>query len=249
MEIFKKCKVKNCENKYRSKGYCISHYMQIWRYGKIIDEQKKQEKEKRMNKVCKVKNCNNSSYYKKGGANGFCNKHQSQIYQYKKILKRTKFDINEVIDCGNYREICLYNVKHKEIGRALIDKKDLDKIKGYKWCLNNFGYVMTIKNKKIILLHHLILGKPLRGYNIDHINHNTLDNRKQNLRFVTYSQNSMNRKSKGYIWVKDVKKWKVQIYINHKQITLGYFINEQNAINARKKAEQKYFGEFAYIKN
>jgi len=101
----------------------------------------------------------------------------------------------------------------------------------------------------MLFLHHLILGKPLIGYEIDHINHNTLDNRKQNLRFATRSQNGMNNKSKGYSWHKSNNKWRVRITTNHKSIFLGYFINEQDAINARKKAEQTYFGEYTNNNN
>ena len=214
-----------------------------------MDEERKNKREKKENKICKVEKCNSNSYWKNGGENGYCRKHYQQFYKYGKILKRTRRDPNEIIDCGDYCEICLYKKQKlgeesKEINKALIDKEDLEKIRQYRWSLTIHGYV---KNN-YFYLHQLILGKK-KGYVIDHINHDTLNNRKQNLRFVTRQQNGMNKKNiKGYYWSRKNNKWIAQIKINKKAINLGSFINEQDVINARKEAEQKYFGEFAYKK-
>ncbi len=202
-------------------------------------------------KKCKVKNCENK-VWEKSKKKGYCCKHYLQTYKYKKILERTRFDPNEIIDCGNYCKICIYSGlgEQKEIALALIDKEDLEKVKGYKWGLNGNGkkrYIYTRINKKIQLsLHQLIMGKPPVGYEIDHRDTNPLNNRKYNLRFVTHQQNVMNKKIKGYYWYKAYNKWSTKICINGKEIHLGYFTDEQDAIKARREAEQKYFGEFAY---
>ena len=60
----------------------------------------------------------------------------------------------------------------------------------------------------------------------------------------------MNSKSKGYHWDKLRNKWNVKIMLNRKSIFLGRFNfnKEQDAIKARREAELKYFGEFAYKK-
>jgi len=188
---------------------------------------------------CKVVRCSNKHYHK-----GYCMRHYHQMISHGNILKRTIYDPNEIIDCGDYYEICLYNKECKEIARAKIDKDDLEKVKNYKWCFNNCGYVENGQIKS--LLHHLIMGKK-GGFEIDHKNTNKTDNRKQNLRFVTRSQNSMNKKNvKGYHFNVNDRKYRPYITINYKRIYLGRFANKQDAINARKKAEQKYFGEFAY---
>ena len=159
------------------------------------------------------------------------------------MKKRTIFNKNEIFIYSNYCEVILYNRFQAEIAIAKIDKEDYYKVKNYKWCITSDGYVMNGKNR--IKLHQLILGNRV-GHEIDHINHDKLDNRKQNLRHCTRSQNSMNRKDvKGYCWNKINKKWQVFLTINYKNIHLGFFNKEKDAINARKQAERKYFGEFA----
>ena len=191
-------------------------------------------------KKCKVENCENNIYEKE-----YCCKHYHHINRYGKILERTNRDPNEIIDCGEYCEICLYNRKHEEVGRARIDKEDLEKVKNYKWDLNGRGYVVAYINRKTIGLHQLILGDK-EGYEIDHQYGDILDNRKSELRFATRSQNCMNSKAKGYCWDKGMNKWVVYITKNKKTNILGYFVDEQDAIEARKEAEKKYFKEFAY---
>ena len=87
---------------------------------------------------------------------------------------------------------------------------------------------------------------------VDHINRNRLDNRIENLRLVTSSQNLMNSGSyknntsgfKGVYWDKIKKNWRTLIIVNGKRIQLGSFINKEDAIKARKEAEIKYFGDF-----
>ena len=51
----------------------------------------------------------------------------------------------------------------------------------------------------------------------------------------------------GVYWNKRAKKWQVQIMINGESIYLGLFKEKIDAINKRKEAEIKYFGEFKYI--
>lgn len=88
---------------------------------------------------------------------------------------------------------------------------------------------------------------------VDHINGDTLDNRRCNLRIVTVQQNSMNRKVaktnksgvSGVTWYGRDNKWVSHLSINKKKLFLGYFNNLEDAIKARKDAEEEYFGEFA----
>ncbi|MDC4245583.1 HNH endonuclease [Clostridium perfringens] len=161
---------------------------------------------------------------------------------------RTRFDLNEIIENDNYAELILYK-EDKEFKRVIIDIEDINKVKNFKWHLDNRGYTKNEKNK--ILLHRLIMNAKDGEY-VDHINHNTLDNRKENLRVVTNQQNGMNRKLgidntsgvTGVSFNKRNNKWISQIGYNGKLKYLGYFDNLDDAIKVRKKAERKYFGEF-----
>src|ERR1035437_8057727 len=85
---------------------------------------------------------------------------------------------------------------------ALIDDDDFNKFGGLKWfaSLNKktgsfyaSRGVGPRKKRRIVRLHREIMGSP-EGLKVDHRNHNTLDNRKENLRICTNSQNMMNRK-------------------------------------------------------
>lgn len=201
-------------------------------------------------KKCKVEGCNCKHH-----AKGYCKKHYLQMYRHGEIFNRTKNDPNDVIKYEDYAEIVLYDIKNIEIARALIDLEDIDKVKDIKWHLNKNGYVQTNINNKntehINLLHRLLMDCPDDKV-VDHINHNTLDNRKSNLRICTkYENNKNTRLSKnntsgttGVYWNKLKNKWQAGIKVNYKQIHLGYFETKEEAIEARKQAEIDYFGEY-----
>ena len=97
--------------------------------------------------------------------------------------------------------------------------------------------------------HDNLVGKPEKPYEVDHINRNRLDNRKENLRFVTSTQNNINMGVckintsgyKGVNWDKRRQKWRARIKLHRKEIHLGYFETKEEAVNTRKAAEDKYF--------
>ena len=140
------------------------------------------------------------------------------------------------------------------------DLEDYELIKDYRWCFDSDGYVVSSyrKNGKIhhIRLHRLVMGNPNDIYEIDHKHgyNSKYDNRKSNLIIATKSQNQMNTKIRsnntsgvtGVCWSKKDGKWCAYINANKQNIYLGSFIKFENAVKARKEAEEKYFGEFSY---
>lgn len=161
---------------------------------------------------------------------------------------RNRQTLNEIIDKGTHYEMVLYSVKYQEKARTLFSKQHLKKVKQHKWCLMNNGYCITTIGK-IVSLHHFILGKPSKGYVTDHKNRNKLDNRDNNIHFVTHSQNTINREIqknntsgvKGVHWNKLEKKWSARIKIKGKWKYLGYFKDIKKAAIARKTGELKYY--------
>lgn len=108
-------------------------------------------------------------------------------------------------------------------------------------------YAVVRDGGKTIPLHRYIM-KAVKGQEIDHINRNKLDNRLENLRFCTRSENRKNTSPssannyghKGVHWHIGVKKWCAFIWHKNKNVHLGYFYCFKKAIEAREKAEVKY---------
>ena len=106
---------------------------------------------------------------------------------------------------------------------------------------------------------HNVLMNPKKGQQVDHINHNTLDNRRQNLRLCSVKQNCMNRrkrknctsKFKGVYKKVEVVKNKEYVYyqarltVNGKDTSIGYFKSEIDAAKAYDAVCKKEHGEFA----
>lgn len=113
---------------------------------------------------------------------------------------------------------------------VMVEKEDLPIVSKYKWYLER-GYAITsIKNKRM-MMHHLILGKPAPGMSVDHINRDRLDNRRENLRFVTNSENSRNRtRGKGY-------RKRGSGYEAYMWVSLGVFPTEKEAADATNRAK------------
>ena len=135
----------------------------------------------------------------------------------------------------------------------LFDIEDYEKIKKYNWTPSTDGYASTTYKRKHIPMHRLVMGCDDESLVVDHINHDINDNRKNNLRIVTFQQNAMNRLIysnntsgvTGVSWSNRDQVWVACITYKYKTIRLGCYTNFDDAVSARKKAEKKYFGEYA----
>jgi len=140
---------------------------------------------------------------------------------------------------------------------ALVDDEDYEMLRRLKWQIKktkNLLYAATAlktNDKWSTFYMHRIIMSVLPGFEIDHINHNGLDNRKSNLRFCTRFQNNQNcRKKKGtmskYKGVTyQAGKWIARI----KQRYLGCFNSEQVAALAYNQAARSLFKNFANVNN
>ena len=138
---------------------------------------------------------------------------------------------------------------------ALIDNEDLELIDGSSWSVSRMGNLYYAQRRYIkgqpSLMHRLITGAP-KGMDVDHINHNGLDNRRSNLRICTRSENLANLRNlkktkasmsrfKGVDWHAERNRWRVRIANKH----IGRFKDEIEAAKAYDRAAVAMFGEFA----
>lgn len=151
---------------------------------------------------------------------------------------------------------------------ALVDDEDFEKLNEHKWLVvNSRGYCYAIrhsttkrKDRTSIQMSRVIMKTP-KELQVDHINHNTLDNQKANLRNCSAKENSRNRimknpslsgfKGVDYRTIKrGLKTYKyivARIGYNGKIINLGYFSNLESAARSYDAKAKELFGNFANL--
>ena len=126
------------------------------------------------------------------------------------------------------------------------DLEDYNLIKDYHW-FKYRGYIFSNdKDNKMIALHRLVMNFPTTEAT-DHLNRNKLDNRKDNLLPTTAQTNLRNLDLRstntsgitGVTWSKQKDKWHSYIMSDKKLIHLGFFLDKEDAIFARLKAEKE----------
>lgn len=184
-----------------------------------------------------------------------CNYCNAELKRYPSAIKNLNFcnlthyhyyfrdKNNKYVNCGDYTE--LYINDDEKVFKILIDTEDVEKAKKYTWHLinknRNITYLGTKVNGKKLTFHRYIMNCP-ENMIIDHINRNTFDNRKQNLRICTDFENmqntSMYKNNKSGIknihWNNCIKRWIFQ-YKRYKNITTFTFKTKEEAINKKKE--------------
>ena len=149
---------------------------------------------------------------------------------------------------------------------CLVDSEDMSRLKDHRWHYKKSGkyspgYAATntvVNGKKTtITMHRFLLG--LNHFDkkiVDHIDRNSLNNSKSNLRLVTMQENNMNRAGwgkpsssnyKGVGWCPSHKKWKAFLMIDKKTKNLGRFSCEKKAALAYNKAVKELHGSYAFL--
>jgi hypothetical protein len=133
--------------------------------------------------------------------------------------------------------------------RIFIDNDDLPKILEHTWCVSKTGYAVSRINNKLVKMHRFILSVGDPKVITDHKNRNKLDNRKDNLRFCTQHQNTMNcsnTKNRDLpIGVSRFNnKYRARIMLNRKEYSLGHYNTVEEAVAARRAGEKLFFGGF-----
>lgn len=204
--------------------------------------------------VCckKLRKTGSYKYEAEGKKGNLCDKHHYQLKRYGHFLDETPIttqDQNRYLLDDKVAWIITTDVRQNENGRFKIDADDLERVLKHKWRRLHNRYVCKYENRQIDV-GCLIMGKLEKGYDkvVDHINNDTSDNRKINLRIIDQTKNLMNRRpfKNKKTSVVGVHQGKIccQAYISYykKKIYLGTF-NYFDAVYARYYAELLLFKE------
>ena len=169
----------------------------------------------------------------------------NDCYQIGRLLE-SKINIGD-----KYAEIIIN--KQGTVLNVKIDKEDIDKVKQYRWCARYDktidGYYIEAwergKNRKRLKLHRFVMDCP-NDMQVDHINRDTLDNRKINLRICTQAENAQNKSmyknnklGEKYIYLYDGNKYIVQKRVNGKIKIIGRLRTLEDAIICRDEYLRK----------
>jgi hypothetical protein len=145
---------------------------------------------------------------------------------------------------------------------ALVSDEDFGMLNQYTWAMNKSGYAITSFYKYLgkksykrykVLMHKMIMNP--KNKEVDHINHEPLDNQRENLRLVSSLQNKWNTRKhkncssifKGVYFYKHIQKYWAYIKYNGKRISLGYFKDENEAGKAYDIAAKQFFGKYSHL--
>lgn len=154
-----------------------------------------------------------------------------------------------------------YRLVALPVGSSKVSTEDYDVVRRIHWSRSKTGYVVSggSRSKERHIMHRLVVErmtgtKLKRTQHVDHINHDKLDNRRENLRVTTTQQNIFNSLPtkgtshfKGVSWDKRTSKWVGSIHIDRRKIHLGSFQNEPDAALAYDAAAIQLYGDYAWL--
>jgi hypothetical protein len=150
------------------------------------------------------------------------------------------------------------SVRRIPLGKGLfatVDATDYEKVSRYKWLAQRDGrctYATCRTRGRAVSMHRMIM-RPRKGYVVDHIDGNGLNNRRCNLRECTIRQNRANTRPCGGssrfvgVYRHSSGKWVAALVCRGKYYYLGIFEDEVEAAKARDRKAYEFFGEYAYL--
>lgn len=145
---------------------------------------------------------------------------------------------------------------------ALVDDEDYERLARHKWCAikkTRRWYAVTSeylgnRRSKIVYMHHVILGRPSKNHEVDHVNGNGCDNQRLNLRWATRCQQMSNVATRGRnksglkgVHAHSARRWRAQIKNAGKTEHIGLFTSPEDAAKAYDERARELFGEFAWL--
>lgn len=178
------CSVKDCGKDIFCSSLCSKHYSRLRRYGDTQTVKKVQK----WSVPCSVQNCG-----RKVKGHGYCGLHYQRFKKFGDPMITSIPPPRRA--ARTYIEHGIAYVELTKGAYAKVDPDDLPKVSGACWQLNAYGYATRIIEKPKrhgITMHHVIIGKPPKGFVTDHLNRDRTDNRKHNLRHVSPADNTRN---------------------------------------------------------
>jgi hypothetical protein len=148
-------------------------------------------------------------------------------------------------------------VRRIGLGRGLfaqVDAGDYEELTKYKWYASPHGattYAFCRRRGRIVYMHRMIM-RPRKGYVVDHIDGNGLNNRRCNLRVCTHQQNQANTGPRGgssqFVGVhRHGDKWQAGLRCRGEYFYLGLHDDEVAAAKARDRKAYELHGEYSYL--
>ncbi len=191
---------------------------------------------------CSVNQCSKPAL-----ARRLCSKHYQQLKRTGQVRTKTEYSENPIVNHGGWVLVGLRDAYNNVVGWTKLSAEDLPLVEGKRLRAMRGKYIDFWDGSKRMLLHRAILNAPV-DMQVDHINGDPLDNRRENLRLATPSQNSANYKTREYKGVRRRwRKYSARVQHGGEVKHLGMFSTAEEAARAYDRAAFEIWGEYARL--